>query len=86
MTPAYPGEIARRRCADRTRIELLSYQPARPLALRDELRLRGMAARCSTCRACPGLVRTLAAMDAGTAPAPCAAPAECAAVVLRLAS
>ena len=86
MTPAYPGEIARRRCADRTRAELFSYQPARPLALRDELRLRGMAARCSTCRACPGLVRTLAAMAPAPAAPPCAAPAEVAAVVLKLAS
>jgi hypothetical protein len=61
MTPAYPGEMARRRCERRTRAELLAYQPKRPLALRDELRLRGMAARCATCRAC-ALERALAAM------------------------
>jgi hypothetical protein len=61
MTPD-SWEIARRRCAARIRAELFSYRPPRPLALRDELRLRGMAARCATCRACPATVRILAAM------------------------
>jgi hypothetical protein len=68
MTAAYPGELARRRCAARTREELLSYHPTRPLALRDALRLRGMAARCATCQACPRFVRTLKAMAADAQP------------------
>lgn len=59
---AYPGELARKRCAERTREELIAYQPARPLALRDEMRLKGMHARCSMCRACPNVVRALTIM------------------------
>jgi hypothetical protein len=80
----YPGEFARLRCAVRTRAELVSYRPKRPLALRDELRLRGMAGRCCTCRACPAIVATLAAMVAAPAEAGTARPE--AAVILKLAS
>jgi hypothetical protein len=58
----YPGELGRQRCATRTRAELLEYAPKRPLALRDELRLRGMLARCETCAACPLVIRTLTIM------------------------
>jgi len=81
MVPEYPGEMARRRCAKRTRAELLAYRPSRPLALRDALRLSGMQARCATCRACPKVVAALAAM----APAQSEAEPPVAAV-LRLAS
>ena len=84
MTPMYPGELARRRCAVRTRAELTSYRPKRPPALRDELRLRGMAGRCCTCRACPAIVATLAAMAPARAEAT-SAEAE-AGVILKLAS
>ena len=62
MLAGYPGELARRRCAQRTRAELISYQPKRPLPFRDALRISGMYARCETCRACPKVLATLAAM------------------------
>jgi len=75
---AYPGELARKRCAERTREELVAYQPARPLAFRDELRLRAMASRCGTCRACPNTLRALEAMLPP-------APAEPCAQIIRLA-
>ena len=58
----YPGELERVRCAARTREELRSYAPKRPLEFRDELRIRGQYARCSTCNACPRTIRALAIM------------------------
>lgn len=82
MSLGYPGELARRRCARRTRIELASYHPQRPLALRDALRLSGMHARCATCRACPQVLAALAAMAPGETAAESTRPAA----VLRLAS
>lgn len=82
MSVAYPGELARRRCAKRTRAELVSYQPRRPLALRDALRINGMHARCGLCRACPKVLLTLAAMH----PPKTDETASTGARVLRLAS
>lgn len=77
--PAAPHrcELARLRCQQRTREELLSYAPARPLALRDELRVAAMRSRCGTCGACP---RTVATLNGLSPPAPVAE-----AIVLRLA-
>lgn len=40
----------------------MEYAPARPLALRDEVRLKGMQARCVACGACPLVVRALTLM------------------------
>lgn len=78
VVEAYPGELARMRCAIRTRDELLDFAPARPLALRDEVRLKGQRARCSTCQACPLIVKALQIM-APPAPEPASA------VIFRLA-
>jgi hypothetical protein len=44
------------------RAELAEYRPKRPLALRDELRIRRVLARCTTCGACPWVVGALTAM------------------------
>lgn len=62
MPQEYAGQAARQACAVRTREELLQYAPARPLPFRDELRVRGMHGRCELCRACPVVVKALAAM------------------------
>lgn len=59
MEETYPGELARKRCAKRTREELLEYAPQRPLLFRDELRIRAMRSRCEMCGACELVVRAL---------------------------
>lgn len=59
---AYPGELARQHCASATRAEFIEYVPHRPLALRDETRLKWQNARCGRCGACPLMIRALAIM------------------------
>ena len=73
----YPGELARRRCAERTRADLIEYAPKRPLAGRDVARIRWQQDRCRMCNACPLIVR---ALDIMLPP-----PEKPSAVVLRLA-
>lgn len=53
MPNEYPGQLERRRCEERTRAELISFPPRRPLSLREEVRIRGMWGKCNKCRACP---------------------------------
>jgi hypothetical protein len=74
----YPGELERKRCAERTRADLIEYAPTRPISGRDEVRLRWQQDRCGTCRACPMLVRALGIMLPAVEPP--------SAIVLKLAS
>lgn len=62
MDRPYPGQLARQRCANRTRAELMEYSPKRPLPLRDELRIKAMLDRCETCGACPIVIKSLTIM------------------------